>query len=712
MHAFLVPALLAALFGSAEIVSTEAQQRTTSGDAKLSAGDPAGAADDYRAAIAADPKAFEARVNLGAALLKLNDAEGAVDVLESARKAKADAPQVLRNLGRAYMKLERWEEAASVLSDAIRVDDSHPDGPRLLGIAMHRAGRHSTAVPVLRRALEAKPQDLELLVELATAEIDAGETSAGRTVDRARKAAAQAKDSRMRNELGLLLRRLGRNADALDEFRGAAKTDPTYTAAVANLGMALLEAGDAKAAAGTLATAAKQDMDPEIRFYLGEAKLLSGDPKGAIPHLEQARAWGYDPSRIAASLALAHEKIGDAKKADAERAMAKGAAGLAVADADAEEGLALLKKGKYEDAARRLAAATKARPDDGAAWFNLGLAKLRHGDAAGAEDALSRAAKLLPKESVVWYSLGDARRRAGDRVGEVEAWEALLAIERGRTDVSARLGSALLELDRNDAAVAPLMAAEKGLPNAIEVKHDLAVALLRAGRVKDALPRLAAVLAAEPGDHRTREAYAEALLDAGDAKKAIAEWTKLASAESRVARHRVNLAVVHRKLGDVKSEKAALAEAAKLAPDDAQVWNDLGRLQFAERQWADAAASFERAAALDPSLREAAANAATAKKNAGVESMKTSRLHLGVVIAKTKADAEAGRVKVMKKRDAFAEVARTVSTHDSAKNGGDLQWVDPATLPAWAAAAKDLKPGSLSAVVEVPGGFAFFYRYP
>ena len=709
-----LPLAVAALFSTAEIVSTEAQRRTQSGDAKLAAGNAGGAVDDYRAAIVADAGAFEARVNLGAALLKLGDAQGAADALEGARALRPDHPSLLRNLGRAYLKLERWEDAAKALSAARGEDPGNEEGVRLAGIALHRAGRHADALPLLREAAKRHGKDAELLVELATAEIEAGDAdAAAATISSARKAAGgKGEDaSRTRNNLGLLLRRLGKNEEALAEFRAAAKADPRYTPAIANLGMALLEAGDAKAAVGTLKTAAARDPDPEIRYQLGHAKLATGDAKGAIADLEYARSWGYDPARIAAMLAEAYEKTGDAKRARSERAKAgRGVWAEAVQDAQAAKAFEALNAGRYADAVPLLGELVETDRADGKAWLGLGYARFRVGDAGGAVSALETAAGVLPDDVDVWYYLGAARHAAGDAAGAVEAWRRVLEKAPSRADVAANAGRLLLQLERPGEAAPLLQRAAKAMPKNLDLRHDWAVALVRSGDAAGAAKVLGPYVAARRDDIPAAEVYADALRKSGEHARAASAFEALAKRQARVARHAVNAALAWRDAGNRKKEKAWIERAAALAPGDADVVYHLGTLRFEDGEWDAAIDAFARVAKLDPKHPHAATNVETARKNKALEEMKASRLHLGVIVVKDAAAAKQVSAELARGK-AFADVARTRSTHESAPKGGDLGWVDPATLPEWAAVAKTLPKGKRTQAIEVPGGFAIFMRY-
>jgi len=138
------------------------------------------------------------------------------------------------------------------------------------------------------------------------------------------------------------------------------------------------------------------------------------------------------------------------------------------------------------------------------------------------------------------------------------------------------------------------------------------------------------------------------------------------------------------------------------------VWSDLGRLQFADHQWADAERSFDRAAALDTTGDIRGPPRRTPKRprqrrrrederdlSAQNAQMKATHLHLGLILTKEKSAIDSRRSGF---RRAGFRKSREGSLHaPSAANGGSR--VDRSlALPDWAAPAKSLKVG------DGPGG--------
>ena len=121
------------------------------------AGFPAGAAEAWRAALAAQPGLPQAHLGLGRMLVELGDAEGAVASLRAALEADRVAA-------------DRGLEAL--------LDDPDDDPWYPLGLAEHLRGRLEAAVEAYGRSAERFPWFAEPLLEMARAHIARGDRAA------------------------------------------------------------------------------------------------------------------------------------------------------------------------------------------------------------------------------------------------------------------------------------------------------------------------------------------------------------------------------------------------------------------------------------------------------------------------------------------------------------------------------------------------------
>lgn len=121
-------------------------------------GDPAGAADCSRQALAIAPRHTGALYNLAIALRDLGQDDEAIDALERTLALAPDhvgAPGALAHLLMAQGRLDR---AAEVLRSALRRAPANADWQANLGAILQLLGEHEEAADCLRRSLALKPR--------------------------------------------------------------------------------------------------------------------------------------------------------------------------------------------------------------------------------------------------------------------------------------------------------------------------------------------------------------------------------------------------------------------------------------------------------------------------------------------------------------------------------------------------------------------------
>lgn len=132
------------------------------GVAAFNAGDAAGAAAAFEAALAKAPDAPEVRVNLALAYLRLKRTDDAVAQLEQAAAA-ADAPRVLFQLGGAYVEARQHDKAIAAFERGLskQPDPADPlayEAVVTLGALYFASGRNDDAIATFQKALAARPQ--------------------------------------------------------------------------------------------------------------------------------------------------------------------------------------------------------------------------------------------------------------------------------------------------------------------------------------------------------------------------------------------------------------------------------------------------------------------------------------------------------------------------------------------------------------------------
>jgi tetratricopeptide (TPR) repeat protein len=119
----------------------------------------------------------------------------------------------------------------------------------------------------------------------------------------------------------------------------------------------------------------------------------------------------------------------DVARVHYERAVANARDPASISFARREYAETLISWGEYPAAIAQLEAALAARPEDPAAWHNLGMLRHNQGDAAGAIAALERARDLAPKKYDPRVALAALRWKLDDRQGALAEYKALLELE-------------------------------------------------------------------------------------------------------------------------------------------------------------------------------------------------------------------------------------------------------------------------------------------
>lgn len=211
---------------------------------------------------------------------------------------------------------------------------------------------------------------------------------------------------------------------------------------------------------------------------------------------------------------------------------------------------------------------------DCALW--AGRLALEQGDFAGAQALYTRAAQLSPENRAARYfsQLAAQAERYGPEATRAFG-QAYAELEEGRP------GSAL-----------------QGFVRASQLAPSFAEAHREAGR-----------LALEQGDLSVAQAAYTALAalpGATDADRYNLNLTAEAGQYGLDAVREFRRGYALYTAGDRSGAEAAFRQAAALSPRYAKAWSWLGRVQYESRRYAEAAASYEQAAQLDPADRAAA----------------------------------------------------------------------------------------------------------
>jgi Flp pilus assembly protein TadD len=410
-------------------------------------------------------------------------------------------------------------------------------------------------------------------------------------------------DARVRNFRGIVLVRLGRNAEAEAEYRESIRLNPRQPEAYRNLGFLdwtthrLPEADKALRTALGLAPA-----DHFTRYYLGRVELEEQQYAPAVDDLEHtSELWPQDPELLLA-LAAAESAV----RRDGREATALAKAGtLQLNDAETVRYGSLLVRSEPErgiEVFRKLATGQ----DTPWARFDLALAFLvahRPGDAISIAESIAR--RESPLQAPAWTLLGIAAARTHDQERALAAFREAARLEPGDEERWLDLTRQLMAESNYDDA---LRAVQQGLarnPDSYALRLRLGAVYLRSGKYGEAEGVFRDLIAHGEPLEATYVGLAQALLQTGRAAEAADE---LGQARTRIKNSFLLayfLGIALDRAGKPEDSEAAFREAVALAPQNAEARLGLGKSELRLRQPGPATADLKQALQLDPSNSQA-----------------------------------------------------------------------------------------------------------
>ncbi len=309
----------------------------------------------------------------------------------------------------------RLDDAERDYRATLAADPVHVDALHLLGVLRHQQGQHAEAANLVRRAVDLRPGDAALQLNLGNA-----------------------------------LKAMGQLDDAIERFRNALTLAPTFALAHYNLGNAYTALGRHEDALYSFGHAVRlQPADASSHNNLGNALHALGR------HIEAVEAFRY-ALRLRPGHAGAHNNLGMALNALGESAAAIGEFRAAIAGearfVAAHFNLAntLDATGAHAEAVAGYETALRLQPHFPPALFGLGNALVSVGRSEEAIGALQRAVGLDPKFALAWLALGTTHHQLGHHEAAVRAFNEALRV---RPDLAAaHLNRALAWLVTGDFA--------------------------------------------------------------------------------------------------------------------------------------------------------------------------------------------------------------------------------------------------------------------
>ncbi len=203
------------------------------------------------------------------------------------------------------------------------------------------------------------------------------------------------------NNLGSVLKKQGKTAEAMAHYQAALRLSQDYADAHYNMGTLLKERGDADQAIEQFKRAIQLNpMYASAHYNMANLLVSAGRLPEAIEQYVEALKTDPEAPDIHNNLGAAYETQGRLPEA-LEQYQEALKCNPNFADAQRSLGGALLKSGQLQEAIEHLKRAVELDPDDAKSFFTLGVAYSQAGQPKKAEEFVTAAAKLARQQGNV-----------------------------------------------------------------------------------------------------------------------------------------------------------------------------------------------------------------------------------------------------------------------------------------------------------------------
>ncbi len=397
--------------------------------------------------------------------------------------------------------------------------------------------------------------------------------------------------------------------ERIDEARIEVKAHPASAKSYLDLALALWDAGSGNAAANAIDHALKLDPhlseawyckgllearddhwhDAEMSFreavrlkpdyftarlQLGEALLRKGDFAGAKSEWQYIVKYSAPVSEAHYGLGLICMRQGDMTQAESEfRTALRLRGNQGYPEAAEKLGEVLLRKGKWEAAARIFKEVLAVQPGSLAATNGLATALARLGKRFEAQKQFAQAHAMLQRSLQLQRAQGENNQgleswMAGDLQHAAESFRRALAEDPAYSEAHNNLGGVLWQQGERQEAIAEFRAAIGSNPDFAQAHNNLGNALLQTGNIDSAIKEFRTAIAFTPGLTMAHFNLGVALSSKGNLREAEKELRAAIALDPALAAAHVRLGLLMAKKENTLTDTAQqeIREGLRLDP--------------------------------------------------------------------------------------------------------------------------------------------------
>ena len=214
------------------------------------------------------------------------------------------------------------------------------------------------------------------------------------------------------------------------------------------------------------------------------------------------------------------------------------------------------------------------QPTNARAHYSVGLALLRRGRHDEAASRFHKALQVEPNYSEAYEAIALVYVHRGQVDAAIEHLQKALTIRPGNVSARNDLGNLLSEIGRSEGAIEQYGIALRYRPDGAELHYNLGNALIRSGRLDEATSHYLRAIQIQPDYAEAHDGLGTALFFGGRADEAIVQYQEALkiNPDGRIARGHLNAVSAERdRVSKALSQKR---EMTRLRPNDVALLND------------------------------------------------------------------------------------------------------------------------------------------
>jgi tetratricopeptide (TPR) repeat protein len=259
---------------------------------------------DFQNAVAAISSQPEALTEYGSCLAILNRDEDAISVFAQVLALDPSKTEARYNLALAQLNAQHAEDALTTLQPLIETTSVDAEASMLAAEILESKGETARAIELLRKAILAKPKNVDAYLQFAALSFDHTSPQVG--IDILNAGLTQLpNEPRLYLVRGILQTQLGEFARAAEDFEKASRIDPQLSFLGVAQGLVKSQQHRSAEALDKFRSAVKaHPNEAYAQYLLAEALQEEGEPAGSPGHKEELdaarRAVQLDPRMVAA----------------------------------------------------------------------------------------------------------------------------------------------------------------------------------------------------------------------------------------------------------------------------------------------------------------------------------------------------------------------------------------------------------------------------